>query len=272
MIRRITHSFSKVLMPVSLAVFRIGLAVSFSLRSLAQTSGTWTATRSMSTARIDHTSTLLTNGQVLVAGVAASSYYTSGEVYTPSSGKWSLTGSMNTARASHTATLLQNGQALVAGGNNTSNFGQTSAELYDPSTGKWMVTGSMNTARIYQTATLLNTGKVLVTGGQNSQANLSSAGLYDPSAGTWTKTGKMSTTRVGHTATLLQNGQVADIAPPCFCTPTNVAVACAQMSRRTRPREASSLAVIIRELEPIFITMGWPLTAHRNTTLGQSCG
>lgn len=66
--------------------------------------------------------------------------------------------------------------------------------------------------------------------------------------------------------------QVADIAPPCFCTPTNVAVACTQMARRTRPRHSSSLAVIVRRLEPIFITMGGPLTAHRNTTLGQSCG
>jgi hypothetical protein len=58
MIRRITHHFSKNLMPASLAVLGIGLPVRASVRSFAQTSGTWTTTRSMSTARIDHTSTL----------------------------------------------------------------------------------------------------------------------------------------------------------------------------------------------------------------------
>ena len=45
-------------------------------------SGTWSPTGSMSTARVYHTATRLTNGQVLVAG-GASGHLKSAELYTP---------------------------------------------------------------------------------------------------------------------------------------------------------------------------------------------
>ena len=66
---------------------------------------------------MQHTATLLPNGQVLVAGGEGDSgVLTNAEVYNPASGTWTATGSLNTARDYHTATLLPNGQVLVAGG------------------------------------------------------------------------------------------------------------------------------------------------------------
>src|SRR5215831_7747216 len=87
-------------------------------------SGTSTATGSLSTARYDHSATLLANGKVLVAGGATGDFgggeVASAELYDPATGAWTFTGSMSFARSAHTATLLRNGQVLVAGG--TSNF------------------------------------------------------------------------------------------------------------------------------------------------------
>ena len=166
--------------------------------------GTWTATGSMITAREAHTATLLPNGEVLVAGgvglfPGGAGSLASAELYDPSTGAWAATGSLITARDGQTATLLQNGKVLVAGGGG----GGASAELYDSSAGAWTATGSMTTARAADTATLLQNGEVLVAGGSGSSAE-----LYDPSAGTWTATGSMTTAREAQTATLLQNGKV----------------------------------------------------------------
>src|SRR5258708_16445844 len=94
----------------------IGLVASTATPALAQASGTWANTGSISVARELHTSTQLLNGQVLVAGgVGPGSYLASAELYNPATRMWALTGSMNTARERHTATQLQNGQVLVAG-------------------------------------------------------------------------------------------------------------------------------------------------------------
>jgi len=73
--------------------------------------GTWTATGSLGTARSQHTATLLPSGKVLVAGGFAGG--SSAEVYDPSTGTWTATRSLGTARFSHTATLLPSDKVLV---------------------------------------------------------------------------------------------------------------------------------------------------------------
>jgi N-acetylneuraminic acid mutarotase len=189
----------------------IGLVASVVVPALAGSSGTWTITGSLNTARSSHTATLLPNGQVLVAGGFNGNVLASAELYDPASGKWLASGNLSIARDGHTATLLPNGQVLVAGGSGVTLNTLSSAELYDPATGKWTVTGNMNTARDGHTATLLPNGRVLVVGGNafvnNSFVIFSSAELYNPSTGTWTKTSSMSAAREIHTATLLPNGQ-----------------------------------------------------------------
>ena len=154
-------------------------------------SGTWSGTGSLTTAREFQTATLLPNGKVLVAGGAIDfdrNSSASAELYDPASESWTATGSLNTARYSNTTTLLPNGRVLVAGGFNGSDSGGnilSGAELYDPATtGLWTATGSLGTGRDRHSATLLPYGKVLVAaGGGSGGAFLSSADLYDPATG-----------------------------------------------------------------------------------------
>jgi len=157
------------------------------MRCFAQTSGTWATARSMSTARIDHTSTLLPNGQVLVVGgVATTGAAGSAELYDPDTGQWTVTASIAPV-TNFAATLLDTGKVLVAGGavgTYPSNHSTSAAQLYDPIPGTWAATGSLNTSRCCHTATLLQNGQVLATGGEQfshgTRTALASVELYTP--------------------------------------------------------------------------------------------
>ncbi|CAF3949286.1 unnamed protein product [Rotaria sp. Silwood1] len=84
----------------------------------------------MSTARSDHTASVLENGKVLVAGGKDSnSILNSVELYDPSTEMWTNTGNMSTARFDHTASVLENGKVLVAGGEDSNGI-SNSVELY----------------------------------------------------------------------------------------------------------------------------------------------
>jgi N-acetylneuraminic acid mutarotase len=176
--------------------------------------GRWTLTGSLHAARVQHTATLLQNGQVLVAAGynenISPPFLASAELYNPSTGAWTTTGSLHAARIYHTMTLLATGQVLVTGGYNVTSSTiniLASAELYNPTKGSWTLTSRMHAARTGHTATLLTTGQVLVAAGENN-TQLTSAELYNPATGSWTLTGSLHAARVQHTATLLQNGQV----------------------------------------------------------------
>ena len=189
-----------------------------SLAAPASSSGFWTTTGNLNTARAAHTATLLPNGEVLVAGGqdASGAALASAELYSPTTGTWSLTGTMATARKSHTATLLANGEVLVVGGIGNSNPQApclATAELYNPSTGRWTPMGNLTTARFLHGATLLQNGHVLVAGGDicwgysGGSSPGTNAEIYDPSKGTWTVTGSLNYPRAGAQLILLQNGE-----------------------------------------------------------------
>jgi galactose oxidase-like protein len=161
--------------------------------------GTWSATGSMSIARIDHTATRLLDGRVLVAG--GDSGGTSSELYDPATGTWSRTGSTSVGSFGSVATRLVDGRVLVSGGGSN----RTSAELYNPTTGSWSPTGSTSVGRFGFLATRLLDGRVLVAGGGSNGA---SAELYNPTTGTWSPTGSMSVGSGAFFATLLLDGRV----------------------------------------------------------------
>jgi len=177
------------------------------------TSGTFSPTSSMSTARRDATATPLPDGRVLVAGGFDSSRaLDSAELYDPTTGEFSPAGSMTVARAGATAALLPDGRVLITGGftysTSSASLYLASADLYDPKTGKFTATGSMNCPRSGHVGTALLDGRAFVVGGFDGSNHLASAEVYDPKTGTFSLVGSMALGREPSTATLLSDGRV----------------------------------------------------------------
>jgi hypothetical protein len=177
-------------------------------------SGALAETARMHEARASHTSTLLPNGKVLVAGGFGGSGteghpYPTTELYDPQSQSFRIASNMTFGRAGHTATLLKNGKVLIVGGWTGRYDVRRAAELYDPETNSFARTGDMVIEQADSTATLLADGRVLVAGGVDRKENaLASGELYDPETGSFSLTGDMGEARGAHTATALKNGKV----------------------------------------------------------------
>ena len=183
--------------------------------------GSWSLTGSLNTPRSAHTTTLLPNGQVLVAGGRVSTGgglpLGSAELYDPRTGTWRTTGSLADARWSHTATLLRDGRVLVAGGYSTTTNLLDSAEIYDPATGTWSAAASMANRRGTYARALVtgpncgnHCGKVLVIGGRGptSTQTLTASELYDPVRNVWEPTGPLNEGRYLTEAAPLPDGRV----------------------------------------------------------------
>ena len=169
----------------------------------------------LNTARVGHSSTLLSNGQVLIVGGydPTTGLIADAELYDPTAQVFIDLGNTNAPRFHHTATLLQNGQVLIAGGETdpTPTGSLSTAEIFNPAT--WTFTAlsaKMTSAREGHAATLLNNGQVLLTGGDPPGAGtLNTAEIYDPSSNTFTAVSSvMTTSRMYHDAVLLNGGKV----------------------------------------------------------------
>ena len=160
--------------------------------------GTWTATDEMAVARYEHTTTLLADGRVLVAGGRSSSndVLASAELFDPETGSWSPAADMLMPIADPTATLLHDGRVLVVGNNDS--------ELYEPNSDSWRAAAHVGSIGPTSPgpATLLADGRVLIT------ASMATPRLYDPADDSWSETGPMLTPRYNHVATLLADGSV----------------------------------------------------------------
>jgi hypothetical protein len=152
--------------------------------------GTFSPTGSMTTARDEHTATALAGGRVLIAGGYSGSYgngsdpskaLSSAELYDPTTGRFSTTGSMTQIRWwGHTATRLLDGRVLITGGWGSNTLNLATADVYNPSTGTFAATDAMTASRYGATATLLSGGRVLIAGGSDGNTVFASAELYQP--------------------------------------------------------------------------------------------
>ncbi|MFI5348445.1 MAG: kelch repeat-containing protein [Elusimicrobiota bacterium] len=154
--------------------------------------GCFAATGSLLLGRYNHSSTLLNDGTVWVAGgwslgvVSGATnnnppYVVTTERYSPGSGTWSQSQPLNEARANHTATLTGDNKVLLAGGRNGNTTFDTllginfprfgllnSSELFDP-TGGAPTQGPPLEARVQaHAATLLPSGIVSIYGGRGN--------------------------------------------------------------------------------------------------------
>lgn len=182
--------------------------------------------------RLHHTTTLLDDGGVLLAGgfggSQAQEKYHLGEanIYDLQSNMWNITNNLHQPRSLHTATKSPDGSVIVAGGHGdtfindvfdyTRAYAIRSVERYVPASGEWEIMSTMQQPRSAHTATLLPDGKILVAGGLQLDAPeiekrvvaTNSVEVYDPATDTWEYTGNMHERRAYHTATLLPNGKV----------------------------------------------------------------
>lgn len=178
------------------------------------TEGKWRmAGNALSAARVEHSTTLLPNGSVLVAGgrsTATGAALASCELYDPLTNKWASAGALNAARAQHSATLLPSGRLLVAGGTSNGTSALTTAEFYDAAKQSWTTSNAtLTSARRNHSASLLPNGKLLLVGGFNASGTpLSSSESYDSNAQKWSSDLNFNEQRARHTATLLANARV----------------------------------------------------------------
>ncbi len=177
--------------------------------------GQWIPTGSPNVARYAHTSTLLNNGKVLIAGGLDDTGATdSAELYDPSTNTWSAIAPLPEPRVGHTATKLPDGKILIFGGTDSASNNVRRAALFDPDTNTWSSFDAPGWSD-GPTATLLKTGKVLVVGGYpdgHDSFHLDwlkdYASLFDPATRTWTRTGNLPDIRSTPSATLLKDGRV----------------------------------------------------------------
>ena len=100
------------------------------------TTGAWTSAGVMTLGRVHHTSTLLRNGRVLVAGGTNDTLSRARNSTIRRRISGSLSGELSFPRAYSTATLLETAQVLLAGGNSNAGY-VASGDISDPATNQW---------------------------------------------------------------------------------------------------------------------------------------
>jgi N-acetylneuraminic acid mutarotase len=144
---------------------------------------TWTTTEGMRSPHSRHSSVLLPNDQVLVAG---GELVATNEVYLPDQKTWRSVPVSNDYLMHCSATSLADGRVVVAGG-----FHDTQAvrsvSVYHADTFTWSSAAPLPTPRYSHQAVLLQDGRLLLLGGlqRRGQPATPHQVIYDPGTNTW---------------------------------------------------------------------------------------
>jgi hypothetical protein len=183
---------------------------------------TWSPAPLMKYSRDGHTSILLADGRVLVAGGTGYDPGTGefpkrliAEIFDPKTNKWSDAAAMNAPHEYyHVARLLPDETVMLLDGSNSQ------VEIFDPHTepsGVWIPGPSLAPAENYRgeiaVATMLN-GDVLVVGGQVLKKFETESLIYSFSAYRWSFAGKRHSSSDSFAATTLKDGRVLIVGGP----------------------------------------------------------
>lgn len=128
--------------------------------------GSFSLTGTMTSARENHTATLLPDGRVLITGgVSNDVVLDTAELYDPTTGEFSAAGNMTTTRYGHLAAVLGDGDVLIAGGFDDAGASLASAEIFDDKGGTFRAIAAMPRDRFFVAASVLTTTTVLIAGG-----------------------------------------------------------------------------------------------------------
>jgi uncharacterized protein (TIGR03437 family) len=169
---------------------------------------TWRRLADLQFPHLQHTTTRLNDGRLLVVGGMDEKAQVNGavELYDPNENRWTTVASLATPRAGHRSVLLEDGRVAIIGGSNKDGA-LTSIEIYDPQTNTWSDGGLMQQSRAEHTATRLKDSGILIVGG-DSLAARSSAEIYYPQTRQSSFIAAPGSGRAEHSATLLADGSV----------------------------------------------------------------
>ena len=167
--------------------------------------GAFTPIVSMEQTRINHSSTLLKDGRVLMVGGTRRGVEREltgrNLIYDPSSRVFTEAGRLQVDRSGHTAVLLQDGRVLIVSGNAGSEHAIL-AEMYDPETNTFSPAGT--SAIRPAAALLLPSGRVFFIHGPTGNIV-----LYNPATHLFSPTGhNVGPWRSEASVTLLEDGRV----------------------------------------------------------------
>ncbi len=206
---------------------------------------TWSVTGRMIHDRVMHSSIMLADGRVLIAGgIFNGTDVAMSEVYDPATGSWTSVGRAGLEEVPGLA-LLPDNEVLLVGKKltrvfnpvtdewrrisdmiNEHKWGATvgladgrvmvvggeatdTVEIFDPDLNLWRPGPSLNGIRAVPSAVVLPSGHVVVTGGADRSWRIGpTVEIFDPATNVWTEIQPMAEPRLAHTMTVLDDGSV----------------------------------------------------------------